>query len=173
MSIESEENQTASNAILFDKEAQKFVERVGLWFDSYGIARLVGRIVGLLMITNKPLNTDEIMAALGASRTAVSTNLKLGITYDFIEPSTWREAGDRRDYYQFSSDGYQRGLQLKIQTLGELRDLTVEALTYIQPENREARRHLLEMIALYGLTEEWVAALTKEWEKRKADIQVD
>jgi DNA-binding transcriptional regulator GbsR (MarR family) len=157
----------------FDDEALKFIEKMGLYFDKYGVPRLAGRIIGLMMLTDKPLNTDDIMAILGASRTAISTNLKLGLANGYIEPTLRREPGDRRDYYQFSSDGFQYGMKLALLRLQEFIQITDEAFNHINPENKEGRKHLLEMRMFYDFVEEWTTSLDQEWQKRRAELKLD
>jgi DNA-binding transcriptional regulator GbsR (MarR family) len=156
-----------------DDEALKFIEKMGLYFDRYGVPRLAGRIIGLSMISDRPLNTDDMMAILGASRTAVSTNLKMGLASGYVEPTLRREPGDRRDYYQFSSDGFQNGMKMALVRLKEIVDLTKDALNHINPENKEGRKHLLEMIAFYDFLEEWTESLDREWAKRRAELKLD
>ena len=80
-------------------EQQQFIERVGLYFEQYQLSRIGGRLLGLLLLSDRPLGVEEMATTLGVSRASVSTNIRtsadLGLTERVGLP------GDRRDYYRF------------------------------------------------------------------------
>lgn len=55
---------------------QRFVLHFGEMGSRWGINRTVGQIYALLFVSERPLNADEIAAALDFSRSNVSMGLK-------------------------------------------------------------------------------------------------
>lgn len=85
------------------EEAQnKFVERIGLMSDAFGLNSFVTKIYALLYLSNKPLSLDEIAEALGSSKGNVSVNIR--------ELENWGAArkiwikGSRKDFYEANTD---------------------------------------------------------------------
>lgn len=68
----------------------------------WGINPAMGRIHGLLYITGKPLNAEEIMEALQLSRAAVSMNLRDLINWGIVRRV--HRKGDRKEYFESESD---------------------------------------------------------------------
>src|SRR5439155_617535 len=78
--------------------ALEFIEAVGLFFERLGIARIGGRILGLLMLAERPLTLDEMAGLLLVSRASISTNARMSVAAGLVEHVSW--PGDRRDYYR-------------------------------------------------------------------------
>lgn len=55
-----------------DEARRRMVDDVGQLFARYGLALTVGRVFGLLLLSDGPLGLDEIAARLGASKTGAS-----------------------------------------------------------------------------------------------------
>ena len=81
---------------------QDFILHFGEMGSRWGISRTVGQIYALLYVTEQPLNADDIVTALGFSRSNVSMGLK--------ELQSWRLVqslhlpADRREYYRAPED---------------------------------------------------------------------
>ena len=82
--------------------SRQFVAHFGEMGSRWGINRTVGQIYALLFVSAKPLNADDIAAALEFSRSNVSMGLK--------ELQSWRLVrlkhlpGDRREYFEAPGD---------------------------------------------------------------------
>ena len=55
---------------------ERFIERMGMAFETDGATRIMGRIFGLLLLSGKPVALDEIAESLGVSRASVSTDAR-------------------------------------------------------------------------------------------------
>jgi DNA-binding transcriptional regulator GbsR (MarR family) len=120
---------------------QAFVLHFGEMGGRWGITRTVGQIYALLFLSDRPLNADDIVAALGVSRSNVSMGLK--------ELQAWRLVelrhlpGDRRDHFTTPDDVWQI-----VRTLVEERKrreidptLTVLRTLLMEEPRDEAERH--------------------------------
>lgn len=121
-------------------DVRQFIERLGLYFEQYGLPRIGGRMLGLLMVASRPLSLDDIATLLQVSRASVSTNARLTITYGLVEPVSF--PGDRRDYYRFREDAWERAMVINIEATVALRALGERGLAAISPDNIAGRKRL-------------------------------
>ncbi len=137
---------------------QAFVLHFGEMGSRWGISRTVGQIYALLFLTDRPLNAEEISAALGMSRSNVSMGLK--------ELSSWRLVrlqhipGDRREYFSTPEDLWEivrilaeeRRKREVDPTLSMLRQALVETPS---AEEVHAQARMAEMHDLIELVTGW------------------
>ncbi|MFP3334732.1 hypothetical protein SB761_28985, partial [Pseudomonas sp. SIMBA_064] len=83
-----------------------FIEEIGLDYERQNLPRVAGRIMGLLMVTNGPLSSQQIASTLQISLGAVSTNVNLLIQVGIVEKKTL--IGDRMNYYILPSDSLEK-----------------------------------------------------------------
>ncbi|MFK4824626.1 GbsR/MarR family transcriptional regulator [Paenochrobactrum sp. BZR 588] len=134
---------------------QSFVLHFGEMGSRWGINRTVGQIYALLYVSAKPLCADEIVEALGVSRSNVSMGIR--------ELQGWNLVllrhipGDRRDFFTTPDDVWQI-----LRTLAEERkkreiDPTLSVLREIlmeQPSEENDRFAQSRMQDMYGLIEQ-------------------
>lgn len=136
---------------------QSFVLHFGEMGSQWGINRTVGQIYALLYISPEPLCAEDIVDALGISRSNVSISLK--------ELQAWNllllrhKPGDRRDFFTTPSDVW-----LILRTLAEERKkrevdptLTVlRGLLLAEAETEEERHAQGRMAEMHALIEDLV-----------------
>lgn len=81
---------------------QRFVLHFGEMGSRWGINRTVGQIYALLFVSPEPLCADEIVDALGVSRSNVSMGLKELQAWNLVRLQ--HKPGDRRDYFSAPED---------------------------------------------------------------------
>lgn len=82
--------------------ARKFVVHWGEMGSAWGVNRTVSQIHALLFFHGRPLHAEEISETLGVARSNVSNSLKELVNWKLIR--TTQVLGDRRDYFETSSD---------------------------------------------------------------------
>ncbi len=86
-----------------DKNKESFIEETGLLFESLGLTRMSGRIVGSLLVsTEEMISFNEFTILLNASKSSISTNLKMLVSFGFIKITTL--PADRKTYYTLNHD---------------------------------------------------------------------
>lgn len=139
---------------------QRFILHFGEMGSRWGINRTVGQIYALLYVSEDPLNADQIVTALGVSRSNVSMGLK--------ELSSWRLVhaqhlpDDRREYYHAPEDIWEifrilieeRRKREIDPTLSLLRDALLDS--DVPPEDQHTVKRLSEMHELIELTTRWL-----------------
>src|SRR5579883_1435980 len=114
----------------------RFIGRLGLYFEEFGLPRIAGRLLGLLLVSDGPLSLDEIATRLRVSRASVSTNARMLTKTRLIERAGF--PGDRRDYYAFTAGGWEALIETDVQGAATLREFAAEALEGIGGAESEA-----------------------------------
>ncbi|MGH7505471.1 MAG: GbsR/MarR family transcriptional regulator [Longimicrobiales bacterium] len=123
-----------------DDTTQSFIERIGLKFETDGMPRTSGRMVGLLLLSADDRSLDELAELLQVSKGSISSNARLLERMGAVERVS--HPGDRRDYYRTSEDMHARVLDLWIRQLRDLRDLMVDALKTPPARHEKVRKRL-------------------------------
>jgi DNA-binding transcriptional regulator GbsR (MarR family) len=82
--------------------ARRFIVHWGEMGTSWGVNRTVAQIHALLFFHGRPLHAEQIVETLGVARSNVSTSLKELLAWKLVRAT--QQLGDRRDYYETSSD---------------------------------------------------------------------
>ncbi|PIF89460.1 DNA-binding transcriptional regulator GbsR (MarR family) [Acidovorax sp. 62] len=82
--------------------AKQFVVHWGEMGSAWGVNRTVAQLHALLFFHGRPLNAEEIADTLVVARSNVSNSLKELLNWQLIRVT--HVLGDRRDYYETSSD---------------------------------------------------------------------
>lgn len=128
---------------------REFIESMGVYFERYGLPRIGGRILGLLMVADRPLSLDDLAGMLRVSRASISTNMRLITASSLAEPISL--PGDRRDYYRFGPDTWERALKTELEGIDILRRLGERGLAAARASESVAREHLDELLAFCDL----------------------
>jgi DNA-binding transcriptional regulator GbsR (MarR family) len=140
--------------------AQRFVVHWGEMGAAWGVNRTVSQIHALLFFHGRPLHAEEIAETLSVARSNVSTSLKELQNWQLIRAT--QMLGDRRDYFETSSDVWdlfrtvvrQRREREFEPTVRLLSDLTKEAAFAKEPADVQDRvrdtLHLMEILGTWS-----------------------
>lgn len=81
---------------------EDFIAQWAALGQAWGISRTMAQIQALLLVSEEPLNTDQIMDALAASRGNVHANLKELMSWDLARKVVLK--GDRKEYFVGEKD---------------------------------------------------------------------
>ena len=81
---------------------QDFVLHFGEMGSRWGINRTVGQTYAVLFLSEDPLNADDLVQAVGVSRSNISMALKELQAWNLVRLR--HQPGDRRDYYTTPED---------------------------------------------------------------------
>ena len=96
----------------------QLIEEIGLFWEGYGLSRILGRVFALLLLSNEPhLSLEQIADELNISKASASTVARQLGALALISKST--VPGDRRDYYLIADDSYIRSTRASM--MGGLR----------------------------------------------------
>lgn len=144
---------------------QSFVLHFGEMGSRWGINRTVGQIYALLYVSDRPLCADDVVDALGVSRSNVSMGLKELMGWRLVRLE--HQPGDRRDFFSTPEDVWtifkilaeERQRREIDPTLSMLRDALLE--TPVDPGERHAQTRIREMHNLIEQVTDWFAEIRK------------
>jgi hypothetical protein len=135
-------------------ELGKFVENVSRYFESYGISRIGGRILGLLLVAPRPLSAEDISELLKVSRASVSTNIRFALQVGLAEKATF--LGDRITYYEFPQSGLEKAMGSEVLAISAMQRFVEQGLSAVPPDSEAF--HRLEML------QDWAVFLVQVWQ---------
>jgi DNA-binding transcriptional regulator GbsR (MarR family) len=144
---------------------QRFIESMGIYFEHLELPRITGRILGLLMVTDRPLSLDDMAAALQVSRASASTNIRMAMHFGAAELVSI--PGDRRDYYRLAGDVWEHHLTRGITLTTALRRIAEEGLAVLEPADGVACARLQEMRDFCDFSLDELNATLARWRERQ------
>lgn len=166
MESEEEDSGADSNPPLRGDLASlsQFIENMGLHFEEYGVPRIGGRILGLLLVATRPVTPEEMSDILQVSRSSVSTNLRTlqmtGLADRVSLP------GERGDHYVFSDDAWENSLEMRLDGILSLEEMAQDGLQGLG-DDHPARKRMLEVLAWSSLVKDSYEHLIQEWHAQK------
>jgi len=139
----------------------RFIENLAQYFESFGIPRIGGRILGLLLVSSEPLSAEAISSILKVSRASVSTNVRFALQVGLVEKVSF--PGDRITYYVFPETGLEKTLAVEIQGVSIMKRFIEQGLNALPPE--DAAHSRLEAL------DEWADFLLQVWQKALIEWQ--
>jgi len=146
-----------------DEAKQLFVEKLGVYYEDYGIPRIGGRILGLMLVTGQSLTAEQIANLLRVSRGSVSTNVRLLASNGLVERASM--VGERSDHYAVSESIWERAIQMRVDGFMSLRRIVEQGRTAVDDgkhNSSTAHRHLHEML-------QWVDTMINSHEQALLD----
>jgi DNA-binding transcriptional regulator GbsR (MarR family) len=101
-SFRSYRNSVSTAADPLAETRTKFIAGWGALGSSWGISKSIAMTHALLLISDEPLSTDEVMAELGVSRGNANTSLRELIGWGLIRKVV--RLGERREYFEAEQD---------------------------------------------------------------------
>ena len=140
--------------------ARKFVLHWGEMGTRWGINRTVAQIHALLFLSPRPLNAEEIAAALSVARSNVSNSLKELQGWGIVK--VVHVMGDRRDHFESLKDVWDLFRQVLDErkrreidpTLAILRDCAAEAAR-AGPDAKHVKDRLTDLLGFFETTTAW------------------
>ncbi len=148
-------------------ELARFIESMGMYFESSGIPRIGGRVLGLLMIAHEPLSADDIAQILKVSRASLSTNLRTLTVSGLIEKTSILH--DRNTYYVFSDSSLEQRMQVGIQSALVFKKVTAQGLAALSASD-SARVRMKKSMEWSDLMAGYMEQALAEWHKRYPDL---
>ena len=96
--------------MVLEEAKQKYIEAWGTLGSSWGISRTMAQIHALLLVSTKPMSTDEIMEGLTISRGNVNMNIRTLMDWGLIDKVLVQ--GERKEYFKSEKDIMQLGIQV-------------------------------------------------------------
>ena len=149
----------------------ELIEEFGNVYESYGLKRLEGLIVGLLLTQTEPVSLDDMVEHLGHSKGPISVAVRrlanIGLVRKVNGPV------NRRNYYAAHPDIFYNNFKFNMATVRKNRSLAENFLTRLKAEDvdgsEETVENLEHMRAFYRLMEDFYQDFSERWEQVKRE----
>ncbi|MGH3089803.1 MAG: GbsR/MarR family transcriptional regulator [Rubrobacteraceae bacterium] len=150
-----------------DEEKQEYVEEWAVFWGSFGIPKMPGRVMGALLVADPPeMTAEELAEELSASRGSISSATRTLIQLGVVERRT--KPGERKDYFQTRTN-WAELMRQQIGMYGAFRKIAERGLEIMAGSSPESRRDLEEIRSLYSHLEREMPALIERWEKSREE----
>ncbi len=144
---------------------QQFIQDYGLAYQSFGLPRLMGYIVAVLLQADAPVSLDEITDELQVSKGPVSQIMRRLREHNLVQ-RVW-VPGSRRDYYRAEPDIFGQAFANHAALLGQNLVLARKYSALIadsdEPVDPAFAVRTEEMVRFYSLMEKHLTAFLDEW----------
>lgn len=148
---------------------QEFIQDYGSGYHMFGLPVLMGRIVGLLLYSGKPISLNEITQELGVSKGPASQICHRLLDHNLIQ-RVWKP-GSREDYYQTHPNIFGNALLNRLAQEKKNLELAQKFQVLVTEtnsiENPEFKKNVDEMAEFYSLMIEYYQKFLQEWMKRR------
>ncbi len=153
------------------QKKSEIIEKTGLLFEQFGMTRMSGRILGYLMVNDEPqVSFDEFTRELGASKSTISTNLRVLLQMVYIRQVTLH--GDRKTYYTLNNElSWTDNIKARSGTIVVFLNLFSQALEVRSDPRDNSSVWLKKAHLFYEFSERMVPIIIDEWRKFELDSQ--
>lgn len=143
------------------------VEEFGNIYEAYGLKRLKGLIIGLLLTREESVSLDDMTELLQRSKGPISSAVRELTNISLIRKVNGPE--NRRDYYAAHPDLFFNNFKFNMATVRKNRRTADLFLNEMKKEdsNPTTIANLERMLAFYSLMESFYEDFTAKWEKNK------
>lgn len=153
------------SSIEFKKEK---VEEIGIAFEKTGMAPMIGRVLGFLLLADPPHQTFyAIQEFLGASKSSISNAINMLMYKDIVGYTTF--SGDRKRYFKLNAENWLEQAKCKMSDFSELDQVLLEALNMRDPnQHQEFNEGLRKIFSFHIFMGQEMPKLIAKWEQMQA-----
>lgn len=149
-----------------NQEKLEYVEEFGVFFEGFGGSRMLGRVLGALLVSEPPeLSAEELARELKASRGSIShatrTLVQMGMVRRMSKP------GERRDYFQVKENAWEETTRQAVSGISAAHKMAERGLSLLDPETPDARASLEQMRDFYDYWGSVIPEFLDRWEQEK------
>jgi len=151
---------------LMNRDKLEYVEEFGVFFEGFGGSRMLGRVLGALLVSEPPeLSAEELAKELKARRGSISqatrTLERMGMVRRLSKP------GERRDYFRVKDDAWEETTRQAVSGIGAARKMAEKGLSLLDPETPDARASLEQMRDFYDYWQRVIPEFLDRWDQEK------
>ncbi len=148
---------------------EELIQEFGNLYETYGLKRLEGLIVGLLLTQDEPVSLDDMVHLLDHSKGPISVAVRrlddIGLIKKVNGPV------NRRNYYKAHPDLFYNNFKFNMATVRKNREIAERFLERIEEEGAEGREETVEnlkhMRLFYRHMEGFYQDFSKKWKQVK------
>ncbi len=157
------------NLKLDDKIKHEIIQSFGEAYKAFGLSKLMGHIVALMIFSNQPLSLDDICKQLKRSKGPVSQIIRRLRDRNLLT-KVW-VPGSRKDFYEAHKEIFENAFRNNLELIKRNKRLAIElkskAIKTKDDNIADILKRLEEMETFYTLMVENYQKFLEEWQKVK------
>jgi DNA-binding transcriptional regulator GbsR (MarR family) len=152
-----------------DQAERRFVEDLGLFFETLGHTRMSGRIFAALLLAEPPeMSSAELAGSLSVSSGSVSTTTRELIRLGLIERAAL--PGERRDYFRANVGAIPELLRERLGVVRRMHELMERGEDIARSKDPAVVRRLEQIHAFYEFFEDEIDQVLARWDERSGEF---
>jgi DNA-binding transcriptional regulator GbsR (MarR family) len=148
-------------------EQQELIEEFGLVFETHGMPRMAGRILGRLLMCSPPHQSmTHLAGALQASKASISTTTAMLAQMGFVERLAL--PGDRQDYFRVRPTSTVMHVRDMTRRLQAQLALVERGMAVADDQSPEGLARLMQARDFFRFMATELPALLERWEQTRA-----
>jgi DNA-binding transcriptional regulator GbsR (MarR family) len=156
-----------------DKIKKELIQRFGDAYKAFGLNKLMGHIIALLLFSPQPLSLDEITKQLGRSKGPISQIVRRLRDKRLIRKA-WMPENNRKDYYEIEPEVFEHAFRNNLELIKNNKRIATQLKEKIRSANKQSLEtiniRMKEMEMFYSLMEEHFNAFLSEWSKERTKL---
>lgn len=148
------------------------IQSFGHAYQAFGLNKLMGFVVALLIFSPEPVALEDIADQLGMSKGPISQITRRLMDHKLIR-KVWKP-GERKHYFEIVPDifgqAFQNNFELIRSNLQLARQLKASVEKSADPELKTLLHRLQEMEKFYQLMEKYYQKFLDEWDQVKQEL---
>ncbi len=155
-----------------EKIKREIIQNFGHAYRTFGLSKLMGHVVALLISSSEPVSLDQICKDLGRSKGPVSQIMKRLRDRNLIR-RVWHE-NSRKDYYEIQPEVFENAFRNNYELIKSNSRLAKQLKSSVVKEKNNnldtLKTRLTEMQKFYKLMEKHYDNFLDEWEEEREKI---
>lgn len=155
----------------YDQIKREMIQDFGEAYRGFGLSKLMGRVVALLLFSPGPLSLDEIAQDLEMSKGPISQITRRLRDRNLIR-KIWKP-GSRKDYYEVAPDIFGNAFRNNVDLIKNNITISRQLKTQVEQADHadlaHLERRLNEMEKFYQIMERHFRNFLDEWEETDRD----
>ncbi|MGE5680972.1 MAG: GbsR/MarR family transcriptional regulator [Bacillota bacterium] len=156
-----------------DKLRKEIIQRFGDAYKAFGLNKLMGNIVALLIYSPEPLSLGEIAAQLHRSKGPVSQILRRLRDRKLIR-KTWAAENNRKDYYEIEPEIFENAFRNNFDLIKNNKRIAEYLKTRVEHQKKNdhevLHERICEMERFYELMEKHFNNFLSEWTEERHKV---
>lgn len=154
---------TNPDSLNIEQSRERFVERIGMFFQTEGMPRTAGRMLGLLIFDGQPVSFSELADRLMVSRGSISTSSRLLEQAGLVKRVS--KLGERQDFFQLADKPYQALVTTEIGRMQAVREDVAKALDQMPEGHEDTRNRLNDVCGFFQTMEGCLGGVLRKLSK--------
>lgn len=156
-----------------EKIKRELIQRFGDAYKAFGLNKLMGHIIALLLFSSQPLSLDDITKQLGRSKGPISQIVRRLRDRRLIRKA-WMPENNRKDYYEIEPEVFEHAFRNNLELIKNNKRIATQLKNKIESANKPSLEtiniRMKEMEMFYTLMEEHYNKFLNEWIKERAKL---